>query len=334
MILEFESGSDARIFQLPVKAFPGFWVYVYLVITGDTSALIDTGSGFGDANDYLQVGLEEASKMLGYEVGFGDLTHILITHAHIDHFGGLLFLRERSGAKVCIHELDHRILTQYEERFAIISRRLEQFFIDAGVTEERCSKLMELYTLNKLLFRSVQVDLAYDVSSDLVGPFEILHVPGHSAGHVLYRLGDVIFSGDHILDDISPHQAPEQLSLSTGLDHYLNSLEKAKAWCAEARVVLPGHKAPIYNPGQRIDAIIQSHRDRLQMVLDYCINPSSIVDISRKIIGEVHGYNVLLAIEETGAHIEYLYQRGRLSIANLEAYQNGGGRTPIQYVCV
>jgi glyoxylase-like metal-dependent hydrolase (beta-lactamase superfamily II) len=334
MIREFMSGSGARIFQLPVIAFPGLLVYAYLVLVGDDCMLIDAGSGFGDANSHLQRGLAEVSVILRKDIGFQNLTHILITHAHIDHFGGLPFLLERSDAKVCIHELDKRILTHYEERFAIISKRLERFFIDAGLTDERCSKLMELYTINKLLFHSVPVDVTYDDSSEMVGPLEILHVPGHSAGHVLYRLDDTIFSGDHILDDISPHQAPEQLSLSTGLDHYLNSLYRAKVWCTGARIVLPGHKTPIQNPGKRIDEIVQSHRERLQIVLDLCQKPNSIVDVSRRLFGRTNGYNVLLAIEETAAHIEYLYQRGRLRIANLEAYLTGDGPTPIQYVSV
>jgi hypothetical protein len=32
----------------------------------------------------------------------------------------------------------------------------------------------------------------------------------------------------------------------------------------------------------------------------------------------VESYHILLALEETGAHVEYLYQRGELVAANLE----------------
>jgi hypothetical protein len=31
---------------------------------------------------------------------------------------------------------------------------------------------------------------------------------------------------------------------------------------------------------------------------------------------------MLLALQETGAHIEYLYQRGELAVANLEEVEN------------
>ena len=52
-------------------------------------------------------------------------------------------------------------------------------------------------------------------------------------------------------------------------------------------------------------------------MLDLCATPSTIQDVSHNLFGVVTGYNMLLALEETGAHIEYLYQRGELAVANL-----------------
>jgi hypothetical protein len=39
----------------------------------------------------------------------------------------------------------------------------------------------------------------------------------------------------------------------------------------------------------------------------------------------VNGYNVLLAIEEAGAHVEYLHQRGRLRIVNVDELESNNG---------
>lgn len=41
----------------------------------------------------------------------GDLTAVLLTHRHCDHADNAAFLRERFGAKVCIHENDADFLT-------------------------------------------------------------------------------------------------------------------------------------------------------------------------------------------------------------------------------
>jgi hypothetical protein len=54
-------------------------------------------------------------------------------------------------------------------------------------------------------------------------------------------------------------------------------------------------------------------------------------DVSRTLFGEVHGYNILLALEEAGAHVEYLYQRGLLGIANLEELAGKANSVPLLY---
>ena len=55
------------------------------------------------------------------------------------------------------------------------------------------------------------------------------------------------------------------------------------------------------------------------------------MEVSEQLFGEVSGYNILLAIEEAGAHVEYLYQHGFLFIANLSAVENGKQPQAAQY---
>jgi sigma54-dependent transcription regulator len=71
----------------------------------------------------------------------------------------------------------------------------------------------------------------------------------------------------------------------------------------------------------RIQAIKHSHDDRLSKVLEICRQPKSLAEISRDLFGRVQSYHVLLALEEAGAHVEYLYQRGELIAANLDEIQ-------------
>lgn len=338
-IQEFETASGRQIFQIPLNEFPGLWGYVYVVLVEDAPegpyrVLIDAGSGFGESNQQLEAGLQTVAGRLGRSFGLQDLTHILITHGHIDHFGGLSYIRPRSTARLGVHELDLRNLTNYEERLLIVSRRLAEFLLEAGVGAERRAELVELYLGIKSLYRSVRVDFTYEAAGMRLGPFEMLHVPGHCAGHVVIRLDDILFSGDHVLDQTSPHQSPEHLTLSTGLDHYLNSLKTLRAWAGEPRLTLGGHKAPIVNLGRRLDEIQNLHAQRLQRVLELLAEPKTILEVSRALFGEVHGYNVLLALEEAGAHVEYLYQRGLLGIENLAEIESGVGRAPIRYCCL
>lgn len=330
-VQQFESSSGARIFQIPLEIFPGFWGHAYIVMLNDYRVMIDVGSGFGKSNDHLESGLAIVNQDLQESINFSDLTHILITHGHIDHFGGLSYLKERTQAKIGVHELDVRNLTNYEERLAVVALHLDDFLVEAGVPDARRSELIQLYKLTKLSYYSVSVDITFHGERMRLGPFEIIHVPGHCAGHVVLRLDDVLFSGDHILGGISPHQAPESLTLSTGLGHYLDSLDSMRPWADEIRLTLGGHNELITDLTRRVGEIKHLHEQRLEHVLDLLREPHTIREISKHLFGKVRNYNVLLALEEAGAHVEYLYQRGLLSIANLSDYESRNGSIPIIY---
>ncbi len=330
-VVFFESSHGARIAQIPLEAFSDFWVYAYLVDVDDYYVLIDSGSGFGKNNQQLEAGLAAAAVAWHRPLGFDMLSHILITHGHIDHFGGLTFLRDKTKAPIGIHELDRPNLTHTEERLTQIARRLGCFLANAGLSEENINELTDIYKLTKLNYQPGRVDFTYENIGMQLGPFEMLHVPGHSAGQVVIRLDDVLFCGDHVLSDISPHQAPEELALSTGLSHYLQSLQSLHSWATNIRLTLGGHNQPIRDLHGRIGEIQQLHKDRLNKILAILQKPHTVQEVSKHLFGAVHGYNILLALEEAGAHVEYLHQRGLLEIANLTEFQNSGGLAPIHY---
>jgi len=320
---QFTTSGGARIFRLPLEAFPGFWACAYLVLVEDMVVLVDTGSGSEASQGSLETGLEGVNQQYAVSVKLSDLTHILITHGHIDHFGGLVRLRGQTGAQVGIHELDLATLTHHEERLVLMSRWLEDYLAEAGIPAGERAHLLSMYKFTKAIYHSVPVDFTYEAAGMAQGPFEMIHIPGHCPGHVAIRLHDIIFCGDHVLENIIPHQAPERIIQYMGLGHYLQSLSRLEGWAAGARLVLNGHDSPIRRLPERARSIRLSLDSRLRQTMDYLVEPHTIAEITAHLHPDIGGYNGLLVLEKTGAYIEYLYQRGLLEIVNLNELEKG-----------
>ena len=95
---------------------------------------------------------------------------ILLTHSHYDHIGALADLAEGTGAPVWLPEGERDVFRRPNDFFPGISIRA--FSGDAT-----------------LLSGGETVDAA-GIS------FQVLHVPGHSPGHISYYADGCLFSGD------------------------------------------------------------------------------------------------------------------------------------------
>ena len=332
-VRRFETTSGVRIYRISCDAFPGFVVHVYLLLEAGVPTLIDAGSGFGDANQQLLAGLDKVRTEFGESVTRDDIRRIIITHGHIDHFGGLAFLHEQMPqAEIAIHQLDARILTAFEERVAVAKKAIHQFLQQAGVSGAMLQGFMDVYGYSKKNMHSLPVARTLTDNQEWDG-LQFIHTPGHCPGQVCIRLGDVLLSADHVLPEISPHQAPESIMPYTGLGHYLESL--AKIGRVEGiRLTLGGHQGPIADVYRRVEDIRHSHERKLEKILSVireAPEPLTINEVSQQLYVHVKGFHVLLAIEEVAAHVEYLYQHNRLAIANLGEYKSEEN-PPIRYV--
>jgi hypothetical protein len=93
-------------------------------------------------------------------------------------------------------------------------------------------------------------------------------------------------------------------------------------WAGDITLTLAGHDDPIPDLPVRLAEIRKAHATRLKLILQFLARAHTIAEISGELFGQVHGYHVLLAIEEAGAHVEYLHQRGLLRVVNLEELES------------
>lgn len=314
----FETSRGGSIHRIPLEVFPNFWAYVYVAQKDETRVLIDSGSGTEISHAHLLAGLEEAG------IELSALTHIFLTHAHIDHFGGLAKLRPITEAKIGVHELDLQTVAHHEARLALIGRRLAAFLAETGLAEETRDQILGIYRFTKGIYRSVPVDLTYESGDMQVGPFEFLHLPGHCPGHVAIRLDDIVFCGDMVVEGVTPHLSPESINPYSGLDHYLESLARLQEWAKGARLVLNGHNEPVTDLPAQVESTKQNILRRLSKAIDALTDPLTIAEVCRAVYGEMSGYNQLLVIEKTGAYVEYLYEHGLIEITNADELEQGG----------
>ena len=318
----FETIGGAKIHRIPLEAFPNFWAYVYLVQSDDYCVLIDAGSGSDSSHETLLSGLRQA------EIQPTDLTHILLTHAHIDHFGGLAKLRPMTNAKIGCHELDVQTVAHHEARLSLSGRRLAAFLAETGLAKETREQLLSIYRFSKAIYQSVPVDVTIGGAHAQLGPFEFIHLPGHCPGHVAIRLDDVIFCGDMVVEGVTPHLSPESIHPYSGLDHYLESLARLQHWAKDARLLLNGHDDAITDLPAQIESTKQNILRRVGRAMEALQEPLTIEEICRAVYGETGGYSQLLVIEKTGAYVEYLYEHGMIEIKNPDEVEMG---EPVRY---
>jgi glyoxylase-like metal-dependent hydrolase (beta-lactamase superfamily II) len=154
---------------------------VYLLVSGDNLALIDSGlSGGADA-------IISQIQAAGFPLPA--LRMIVLTHAHGDHTGNVAELIRRSGAKLLAH-------------------RTEVPFIERTASLPVTSPVQRLFTrlADLLLFRQplVKVDrpLEDEERIDALGGLQVVPTPGHTPGSISLYQPDrrILFCGDALFN--------------------------------------------------------------------------------------------------------------------------------------
>jgi glyoxylase-like metal-dependent hydrolase (beta-lactamase superfamily II) len=314
----FSTQGDVVLYLLSVETFPHHINNVYVLLEPGHAMLFDVGSGLPSSRRDLALGFAVVRAVFGETIRYEAIDTAIVSHAHIDHFGGVNDLKVQTGARLCVHELDARVIACFEERVVIASKDVEVYLRRAGVPAEERARMLGRYMRSREWFKPVEVDRALR-DGDLVGNgHRVVHTPGHCPGQICLLVGDVLLTSDHVLARITPHQFPQAITAFGGLEHYFHSLAKVRK-IEPVNLALGGHEEPISDLRARVDEIAAFHRERLLQVRRICEKPRTIAEVAGELFGaQEDDYGSILAIEEAGAHVEYLHALGKLKIANLE----------------
>ena len=284
----------------------------YLIQGDGEYLLIDPGMNNDAAFDALQKELTEIG------VAFKDITRILATHSHGDHYGLTGRVKQLSQAKILVHHLARDIIQAMSENRQERTRQMEQWLHLNGVPSfdpsefQRAAPGMPRFTKPTMPDVVLQGD-----ETIVVGRFslKVLWTPGHDPGHIcLYETAQkIFFSGDHVLPVITPHISLQTQFEDNPLGDFLNSLNMVKR--LEVNLVLPAHEQTFTNLQARVDEIIQHHRQRNSEILAAIkTEPKTAYQISTEVtwmpsLGGVKFQALApgdkrMAVSETLAHLE------------------------------
>ncbi|KEP68019.1 metallo-beta-lactamase [Thioclava dalianensis] len=192
----------------------------YVIGTGEV-AVVDPGPDDPTHLRAILDGLDRGERV----------THILVTHAHLDHSPGARALSAATGAPV------HAFGPPQAGRSAIMERLARDGMVGGGEGVDHAFAPDRMLSDGETLSHGDWTLTA-------------LHTPGHFCNHLCFQLGDSVLSGDLIMGWSTTLISPPDGDLGD----YFRSIDRIAA--LGPRRLYPGHGAPVDAP----IALIAEHR--------------------------------------------------------------------------
>jgi glyoxylase-like metal-dependent hydrolase (beta-lactamase superfamily II) len=182
-----------------------------ILIKDQKNLLVDTGNpkDYATLWHFLDANLEDGEP----------LDYILITHAHLDHYGCAAALHDKTGAKVIIHERD------YETMKLGYNSPIVPFSFTGKLLSPFIKK-----DPKKIVANPVKADIVIKDEETDLHPFgiagKVVATPGHTPGSISLFLDDqTAIVGDLMMSFLIPEK-PEKPLFAYNVDEWKKSLKK------------------------------------------------------------------------------------------------------------
>jgi glyoxylase-like metal-dependent hydrolase (beta-lactamase superfamily II) len=282
----------------------------WVLARGDGIVLVDTG--IDEPGSMTQ--LERALDMVGLAVE--DITLLVCTHAHSDHYGQAATITDRTGCELWMHP-NHRHLTRAaSDPDAWLEARLEvarqSGVPEAALAAYREARRGQSFGVAGIVAPDRDLVPGVEIASDL-GAWQVVETPGHAPSHVCLFQPErrLLLSGDHLLGRVSLYYdygfSPDPAG------EFLRSLDAVEE--LGARLCLPGHGRTFTDVGAHVEANRALVAERIEHALEAIRDqPLTALEVQP----HVHGHrldqrtgNWLLS--ETLVYLRHLELSGRAS---------------------
>ncbi|WP_233192814.1 MBL fold metallo-hydrolase [Acidimangrovimonas sediminis] len=249
----------------------------YLVGTG-TVAVIDPGPALPAHRDALLAALAPGER----------ISHILVTHSHVDHSPLAPELSRLTGAPVLAFGDSRTGMSPAMRHLAAEGGLGGGEGIDAAFAPD--------------------VTLADDETiSGSDWELRAIWTPGHLSNHLSFAMGDAVFTGDVVMGWASSLISPPEGDLGA----YMTSLARLRT--LGARRLHPGHGAPVDDPDARLSALIAHRLGReAEILAALSAGPATIEALTRAIYTDVPTALLPAAARNVFAHIVDLIERNEI----------------------
>lgn len=216
-------------------------------------AVIDPGPDIPDHLEAIMEALEPGQT----------ISHIIVTHSHIDHSPLARPLAARCGAPI----------------------------LAFGGSVAGRSAVMKTLALSGMAGGGEGIDTDF-TPDETVGDgdrvkgdgweLEVIHTPGHLGNHIALAWNDACFTADHVMGWATSLVSPPDGDLTD----FMASCRRLRS--REWSVFHPGHGAPIEKPQDRLDWLIHHRLGREAEILSFLSeHPATASDLAARIYTEV-----------------------------------------------
>ena len=214
----------------------------YLVGDGAV-AVIDPGPDIAEHRAAILAALAPGERV----------THILVTHTHVDHSPGAAPLKAETGAEVWA-------FGRHGAGESAVMRDLAASGADMGGGEGADRR----FAPDRLLEDGQTVASPDQSGGAASWALTALATPGHLSNHLSFALEGTgaVFSGDHVMGWATTMVSPPDGDMAA----FMASLRKMRA--RDDRVYYPGHGHPVTDPAGMIDHLIGHRLGRERQIVD------------------------------------------------------------------